>query len=87
MSKIEKILLTLFIFVGIIFYIWQKNERFNIRYRINRLETQIKEIKTKNNALRFEINKSISMENLEKNSQKLGMVKTETKNIVYLKNE
>ena len=48
-----------------------------MKYRINAAEKDLREQRTKNHKLRFEINRFLSMEELEKKSLGFGMSRSE----------
>lgn len=86
-KNIPEPVLYILLFAGLIFFIWQKNERFNVRYRINRAESQIRTVLSGNNNIRFEVNRTASLVKLEAESNRLGMSKTPPSRFISLENE
>lgn len=76
-SRILSIILILLIFFLSIFYLLQITQASTKGFKIKELEKKISDLKQTNEKLEFEITHLESIQNIQKLSEELGMVKAE----------
>ena len=71
--------------VAVFFYIWQHTQVIKTRYRINKLQKELEEIKNKNKYLKVKTNSLKSLSRIEKiATEELKMVKPKKEDIIIL---
>ena len=75
----------LVIFCTFLFYVWQHIQVIKIGYKINKLQTQLEELKNKNRYLRVEVNYLKSLDRIEKIAkEELKMVKPRNEDTIII---
>ena len=74
----------IYIFVSLLFYVWQKTQNVRLGYEISSIQSQCDKITQENIGLELKISSFLSLEKLDALAKKKGLIVPNEKSIIYL---
>ena len=84
MSPKKATAIVVYLFVSLLFYVWQKTQNVRLGYEISGVQSQCDKISQENIGLELKISSFLSLEKLDAVAKKKGLVVPNEKSIIYL---
>lgn|GEM_PF-1225038 len=84
MSPKYAFIIASYLFLSVMFYVWQRTQNTRLSYQVSELKAQCEKINEENNSLQLKISSQLSLEKLDEVAKKKGLSVPDERKVIYL---